>query len=118
MAAKSVHWGRPLVHSDEWKAPPEWNEVDNYNNDYFNDNTPREDRPTGNYDEAEEDYTFDDDAEYDDDFDVNQYDDENDDLMYEDDGDDWLDFERDYEYDYREHSGLCTGYNDDYNDDD
>ncbi len=118
MATKSVHWGRSSVHSDGWEAPQSSNEIDDYNNDYFNDNTPREDRPTAYYDDdAEEDYMYDDGAEYDDDFDVNQYDD---DAEYDDryDDDEWRDFERDYEYDYREHSGLCTGYREDYNDDD
>jgi len=111
MAANSVNWGQPLVHSDEWEAPQPCNEIDDYNNDYFNDNTPREDRPIANYDDLEEDDKYDDGVEYDDDFDVNQY---NDDDEYDDDK--WREFERDYEYDYREHSGLCTGYVDDYND--
>ncbi len=102
MATNSVQWGQPLVHSDGWEAPSQCDESDNaLHEDHFSDNFD---------DEAEEDYM----SEVDDDF----YLDQCDDNMDEDDYDDWAYFERDYEYDYREHSGLCTGYNDDYNDDD
>jgi hypothetical protein len=111
MASLCVEWSRPSVHSDGWSASCGSNycEIDN-----GNDNTPREDRPTAYYDDDAEDDGDYDDGDYDDDGD---YEDEDyDERLYDD--DEWREFERDYEYDHREHSGLCTGYRDDYNDDD